>query len=312
MRSSNHERGILMRTFSGVRGSVQKVSFVATAAALGCLLSAGIASAHDMAAMDGMDGSDPGAMNHTMAPAAMGGHMAHMGNHMRMTDLRPSNQQDEARARDILETLRGSIAKYRDYHVALAKGMRIFLPGIPQDVYHFTDYATTGQEYRGHFDLSRPGSLLYSKNPDGGYTLVGAMYSAPPEATPDDLDAIVPLSIARWHVHTNICLPKDLTIEDILRNNIDADGTDVPGMLPVSATTNAVELNHRYGFLADGRFGFEGKISDARECSAAGGHLLDQAFGWMVHVYPFAGDDLKVAYGMDVPKPTAISTNISR
>jgi len=299
-----------MRTFTRVRG----VRFVAAAAAVGCLLAAGVARSHDMAAMDGMDmgGSDASAMNHAMAPNAMGGHMMHMENHMRMTELRPSNPQDEQRAREILETLRSSIARYRDYHVALAKGMRIFLPGIPQDVYHFTDYATTSQEYQGRFDLSRPGSLLYAKNPDGGYTLVGAMYSAPPEATPDDLDAIVPLSIARWHVHTNICLPKDLTIEDILRNNIGADRTDLPGMLPVSAGPSAAELNHRYGFLADGRFGFEGKISDVKQCTAAGGDLLDQAFGWMVHVYPFSGDDLKVAYGMDVPKPVTISTNAPR
>jgi hypothetical protein len=128
----------------------------------------------------------------------------------------------------------------------------------------------------------------------------------------DDLDQIVPLSIARWHVHTNICLPNDLTIEDLLRNNIDADRTGEPGMLPVSTNANAAELNHRYGFLADGRFGFEGKISTPKECTAAGGHLLDQAFGWMVHVYPFSGNDLKVAYGMDVPKPITVSSTASR
>ena len=107
--------------------------------------------------------------------------------------------------------------------------MRIFLPGIPQDVYHFTDYAQTGQEYQGRFDIAHPGSLLYAKNPDGGYTLVGAMYSAPPDALPQDLDAIVPLSIARWHVHTNICLPNDLTIDDLLRNDVGADRAEFAG-----------------------------------------------------------------------------------
>ncbi len=297
-----------MRTFSGVR----RISLAATAGALGCLVAVGVASSHDMAAMDGMGGSDAGAMNHTTAPGGMGGHMRMMEDHMRMTDLRPSTPQDEARARDILETLRSSITRYRDYRVALAKGMRIFLPSIPQDVYHFTDYAQAGNEYRGRFDISHPGSLLYTRDSAGNYTLVGAMYSAPPEATLEDLDVIVPLSVARWHVHTNICLPKDLTIEDILRNDVGADRTDEPGMLPVSAGPNAVELNHRYGFLADGRFGFEGKISDARQCTAAGGHLVEQAFGWMVHVYPFSGDDLKVAYGMDVPKAAAISRSASR
>jgi hypothetical protein len=280
-------------------------------AALGAIVMATPASPHDMAGMD-MGGSDMGATDHSMAPNGMGGHMHMMEHHMRMTELRPATPPDEERAHQIVETLRGSISKYRDYHVALAHGMRIFLPEIPQDVYHFTDYAETGNEYRGRFDISRPGSILYTRNAAGDYTLVGAMYSAPPDATMDELDQIVPLSIARWHVHTNICLPNQLTIEDILRDNVGASWNNVPGMLPVSANPNAAELNHRYGFLADGRFGFEGKISDARECSAAGGHLLDQAFGWMVHVYPFSGDDLKVAYGMDVPKPLAVSSSASR
>jgi hypothetical protein len=283
------------------------VGFVAIAGAIGCLLAARLALSDDMAGMD-MSGS---ADSHTIAPNAMGS-MKGMEHHMRMTELRPATPQDEARAREILATLRGTMRRYRDYHVALARGMRIFLPDIPQDVYHFTDYAATGEEYRGRYDLARPGSLLYSKNADGGYTLVGAMYSAPPEATMDDLDQIVPLSIARWHVHTNICLPADLSIGDILRNEIGAERADEPGMLPVSSSPNAAELNHRYGFLADGRFGFEGKIFDAKTCTAAGGHLVDQAFGWMVHVYPFAGDDLKVAFGMDVPKPAGDSASAAR
>jgi hypothetical protein len=283
------------------------MGFVAMAGALGCLLAATVAFSDDMAGMDMSGAAD----SHPMAPNAMGS-MKGMEHHMRMTELRHATPQDEARAREILDTLRSSMRRYRDYHVALAKGMRIFLPDVPQDVYHFTDYAATGEEYRGRYNLARPGSLLYSKNAAGGYTLVGAMYSAAPDATMDDLDQIVPLGIARWHVHTNICLPADLSIEDILRNDIGADRTDLPGMLPVSASPNAAELNHRLGFLADGRFGFEGKIFEEKDCTAAGGHLVDQAFGWMVHVYPFAGDDLKVAFGMDVPKPAADSASASR
>jgi hypothetical protein len=270
---------------------------LAIAAATGCLLAATVALSDDMGSMPGMD------MSHQTASNSGGDDMMRMmANHMRMTELRPTTPQDEARAHEILEDLRGSLPRYRDYHVALAKGMRIFLPDVPQDVYHFTDYAESGNEYQGRYDLRHPGSLLYRKDADGGYTLVGAMYSAAPDATMDDLDQIVPLGIARWHVHTDICLPQDLTIDDILHNNIGIDHANEPGMLPVSSNPNAVELNHRYGFLADGRFGFEGKISDPNECTAAGGHLVKQAFGWMVHVYPFSGDDLKVAFGMDVPK----------
>ena len=53
-----------MKTYSVVR----RVAFAATAGALagtlGCLLAAGIASSHDMAAMDGMGGADMSSMNH--------------------------------------------------------------------------------------------------------------------------------------------------------------------------------------------------------------------------------------------------------
>src|SRR5579862_4580845 len=163
-----------MKTFAAVLG----------AAAFGAIMAVGVASSHDMAGMD-MNGSDMGAMDH-MAPNAMGGHMHMMENHMRMTELRPSNAADEERAHQILETLRGAVAKYRDYHVALRQGMRIFLPAIPQDVYHFTDYAWTGNEYQGRYDYAHPGSLLYTRDAAGNYTLVGAMYSAPPYATMDD------------------------------------------------------------------------------------------------------------------------------
>jgi len=79
----------------------------------------------------------------------------------------------------------------------------------------------------------------------------------------------------------------------------------MPGTMPMGSPSSAPAINRRLGFLADGRFGFTGKIADAAECEAAGGHFLKQAFGWMVHVYPFNGDDLKVAFGTSVPKPPA-------
>jgi hypothetical protein len=76
----------------------------------------------------------------------------------------------------------------------------------------------------------------------------------------------------------------------------------MPGMIPVVRNAHAEELNRRYGIFADGRFGFRGRISDEDTCRDNGGHFIKQAFGWMIHVYPFAGDDLKVAYGTSVPK----------
>jgi hypothetical protein len=254
------------------------------------------AFAHDMAAMGDMDGDT--------APNAMGGQMG-MGAHMVMTDSRPQTAADIERAHDVMNTLRRALVKYRDSNVALSEGYQIFLPTVPQDVYHFTDFRAAQNEYMGHFDPRFPGSLLYVKNKNGDYVLVGAMYSAPADSTPDQLDAIIPLSVARWHAHTNICLPNGVTLNDILRGDVHGTQIDMPGMLPVSSSPAASGINERLGFLADGRFGFTGKIANEADCEAAHGHLLKQAFGWMVHVYPFNGDDLKVAFGMTVPKPPA-------
>jgi len=272
--------------------SVVSAALVMLAAAVGAP-----ALAHDMSTMGA------GAMGPMDdAPNAMGSRMQ-MDAHMRMTELRPQTPQDIARSEDILATLRRTLRPYRSYRVALAEGYHIFLPNVPQPVYHFSDYTASMQEYQGHFDPARPGSLLYVKKPDGDYVLVGAMYSAPPDFTPDQLNELVPLSVARWHEHVNICLPVGITLDDLLRGNVGAGRTDLPGMIAAAANPDALEIDRKLGVLADGRFGFHGKIADAATCEAGGGHFIPLAFGWMVHVYPFAGDDLKVAYGLSVPQP---------
>jgi hypothetical protein len=246
--------------------------------------------------MTDMDGHDM-----SSAPNAMGAHMG-MDAHMVMTPTRAATPADIERAHEILSTLRKVLADYHDAQFALDQGYQIFLPTVPQDVYHFTDYLAAQQEYAGNFNPSNPGSLLYSKNARGEYVLVGAMYSAPPDSTPERLDQLIPLSVARWHAHTNICLPKGITLNDLIRGDIGEARMNMPGMMPVDASPDASNLNRRLGFLADGRFGFTGKIATAPDCEAAGGHFIPQAFGWMTHVYPFNGDDLKVAFGTSVPK----------
>ncbi len=252
----------------------------------------------DTAAMGDVDGDSDTAAN------AMGIKMC-SGPHMVMTLSRPQTPNDIERAHDLIDMLRHALTKYHDSRVALSQGYQIFLPTVPQEVYHFTDYGAASQEYSGHFDPARPGSLLYVKNSSGDFVLAGAMYSAPADYTPDQLDALIPLSVARWHAHTNICLPNGITLGDVVRGDIGATHLDMPGMMPVASSPSAAGINRRLGFLADGRFGFTGKIADAAECEAAGGHFLKQAFGWMVHVYPFNGDDLTVAYGLSVPQPPA-------
>ena len=150
----------------------------------------------------------------------------------------------------------------------------------------------------GDFDLARPGSLLYEKQPLGGYKLVGAMYSAPPTDDPAKLDKLIPLSLSHWHAHTNICLPAGVTEDDVINGRI------VPSHRTVPSSLDRGE-NHwmqaRLGYLADPRFGFTGTIYEPSECESAGGTFHKQIFGWMVHVYPFASEDLKVAFSTEAP-----------
>ena len=133
------------------------------------------------------------------------GHQDAHSHHMYMTTMRDRTPDDVARAGDIVTKLRAGIEKYKDYHVALNEGFRIFMPNVPQPEYHFTSYKNGFLE-AFTFDPARPTSLLYKKT-STGYELVGAMYTMPKRATEDQLNERVPLSIAMWHLHTNLCLP---------------------------------------------------------------------------------------------------------
>ncbi|MBV9609214.1 MAG: hypothetical protein JO187_06630, partial [Acidobacteria bacterium] len=63
-----------------------------------------------------------------------------MGPHMRVTGLRPANLQDRERAEDIVRRLRAAIAKYEDVRVAEGDGFKEFLPNVPQEMKHFTNW----------------------------------------------------------------------------------------------------------------------------------------------------------------------------
>src|SRR6202521_86015 len=194
---------------------------------------------------------------HDMTP----GHMDAHNLHMHMTAMRPQTPGDAARANEIVAQLRSGIEKYKDYHVALNDGYKIFLPNLPQPEYHFTNYVN-GFFEAFTFEPSRPTSLLYKKT-STGYELVGAMYTMPKRATEDQLNARVPLSVAMWHLHTNLCMPP----KDQVRN---LDWT---------------------------RFGLQGSIATEDACDAAGGRFRPVIFGWMVHVYPYQ-DSLDKIFAM--------------
>ena len=185
----------------------------------------------------------------------------HGGPHMYLTAMRPQNAADKQRASEIAAELRAGIEKYKDYHVALNDGYRIFLPNLPQPEYHFTNY-TNGFMATLRFDPSEPTSLLYRKAADG-YELVGAMYTMPKRSSEEQLNDRVPLSVAMWHLHTNLCMPPR-------EQRQTADWT---------------------------KFGLQGSIATEDACDAAGGKFYPSIFGWMVHVYPYE-DSLDKIFAM--------------
>lgn len=217
---------------------------------------------HDGMAGMNMGGAQRDEQNPEAAKAAndaMSDHDMDMNGHMFMTDLRPENASDEKRTAEILAALRPAIEKYKDYRVALADGYKIFLPDIPQPHYHFTNYSYAF-EAAFEFNTAHPTSLLYKKTKDG-YELEGAMYTARKNATEDELNARIPLSVARWHKHVNLCFP------------------------PKGTSLQQVDLKE---------FGFRGSIVTQTACEQAGGRWASQVFGWMVHVYPYETDPSKI------------------
>ena len=178
--------------------------------------------------------------------------------HLHMTTARAQRPTDQQRADEIVKELRAGIEKYKEYHVALNEGFQIFHPEIPQPEYHFTNYAN-GFEATFAFDATRPTSLLYKKTATG-YELVGAMYTMPKRATEEQLNERVPLSIATWHLHTNLCMPPKETRRT-------ADFT---------------------------KFGLHGSLATQEACEAAGGKFYPVIFGWMVHVYPYEDSTQKI------------------
>lgn len=199
--------------------------------------------------------------DHPGVSAPSGSGMAGMMGHMYMTTLRAPQPGDQPKADAIVATAKTAMEPYRDYRKALADGYQIFLPNIPQPQYHFTSNVNA-REARWHFDPLKPTSLLYKKNPDGGYTLVGAMYTDRLGATEDELNTRIPLSIARWHQHVNFCKAPG------------GDWSDSTG--------------------PHAKFGLRGSITTREECEASGGVFIPHVFGWMVHVYPYETNPAKI------------------
>jgi hypothetical protein len=172
--------------------------------------------------------------------------------HVYTTLLGTDAPGDHRRAQEILDILRKSMAKYKDYRTAIADGFQPFMPKTDQPLYWFINdrnaYLSAYEFNPGH-----PCSLLYKKS-KGNYELVGAVFIAPKAATGSQLNDRIPLSVARWHEHVNLCVA------------------------PKRAAGQSADPK---------KFGLNGSIATKDACAAAGGRWVPQVFGWMVTVFPF-------------------------
>jgi hypothetical protein len=194
------------------------------------------------------------------------GHESEDNPHLRLSTARPRTAEDSVRGSRLVSTIRRELAKYQDVKVAIADGYRQFLPNVVLPVYHFTNNRY-GFEAAFAFDPAKPTSLLYRKNGDGSFTLTGVMYTAPAVLGEQRLEPRIPLGLARWHQHTNWCLPKQGEESRWLETR---DGKPV--------------------------FGPESPIASADECAAVRGRFFPRLFGWMVHVNAFESDDPAVIW----------------
>ncbi len=179
-----------------------------------------------------------------------------MGAHLLMTVPARQRPGDAERADSILAVARSVAARYASPADAERDGFRLFAPRVRhQRIFHYANRRNALLNRWG-FDPARPSAILYTRDADGAWHLEGVMYTAPASATDAELDARVPLSVATWHLHTNLCLPP--------RSGDGVREADVAG--PAA------------------RFGPRGTIATREGCDAAGGRFVPQAFGWMVHV----------------------------
>ena len=213
--------------------------------------------------VDGHVCDDMGSSTHGMS--VMGQSMAAMANHMCITPLRPQQPGDEERAKALVAQVRATIDKYQDYKKAVADGYIQGNPGVVQPQYHFTNNANV-RLADTQFDPTRPSSLLYYQTPTQHFKLEGVMYTDSTSATEDELNQRIPLSVARWHEHTNFC----------------------------GAPANKVKEYHG----EHPKFGMFGSIHTAEACKAEGGTFMPVVFSWMIHVFPYE-DNLKDQFSMN-------------
>jgi hypothetical protein len=205
---------------------------------------------------------------------AFAGVLSDTSSHMRMGPTRAATVTDSARAAAIVVAARAALGQYTDVKVAERDGYYRNMPWLEeQPIYHYNNSDSSNVARQGKLDVTKPLSLLYRKDERGQLRLIGAMYATGASATPEDLDALLPTSMAHWHEHVNLCYPSGMAARRATQ------GVD-------AGTVFVFEL-----FLS---------MTSASQCESAGGRFVPVEGGWMTHVYMFAGsDDPKMIWDAD-------------
>jgi hypothetical protein len=176
--------------------------------------------------------------------------------HTRMSEMRDVvSTEGMAHTQRLLAMLRAELARYRDPAAAERDGYRREGEDVPVGAlkHYFND--ANYRKNLTHLDPEAPPAILYRRTKTG-YELAGVMFTAPIATSMDELDGRLPLALAHWHSHRNLCVAK--------------------------RGTPALSREDRM------RFGFSGSIATRDACAAAGGVFLDNVYGWMSHIYPYA------------------------
>jgi hypothetical protein len=154
--------------------------------------------------------------------------MAHR--HMSLTALAPGTADDTARALDLVRRLRLAIEPYQTLEAAADAG---YFARRDSATVRGERLLHVGKRLRDRawrtFDPAVPQSLLYRRADDGSMRLAGAMFVAPRGATSEELDAMVPLSVAHWHRHVDVCVATGQGQRRVLRRVTTAEQCEAAG-----------------------------------------------------------------------------------
>lgn len=186
--------------------------------------------------------------------------------HLQLTPERQEAAPDRARTEELEIAVAKAIQKYSKVSNAESAGYIKFPPD--SENYSIVHYVNPGLSFWEiwRLDPQQPGALLYERQADNSLKLLGVMFTAPGEATLEELNQRIPLSIARWHLHTNICTP--IPIWDESQWNMTQNGKP--------------------------KFGPTSPIATKAECDAVNGQFHPHVFGWMVHLNVNAKDPADV------------------